>query len=77
MTEIPTDSKCKTEAEAIIQEMKKWAKEKDNREWNLVLKQQQDETDIQKATIKAARDIGVAYGNNQPKTITYNYRGWW
>jgi hypothetical protein len=42
------------------------------------LKQPQDGVDIQKATIKAARDIGVAYGNNQPdvryETVIY---GWW
>jgi hypothetical protein len=51
----------------------------DKREWNFKLKQQQDETDIRKATIKAARDIGVAYGNNQPDII-YNttlISTWW
>ena len=35
-----------------------------------------DNVDIQKATINAARDVGVAYGNNQPKTI-YKTGGWW
>lgn len=32
--------------------------------------------EIKKAQIKASRDIGVAYGKNQPKTV-YNTRGWW
>lgn len=32
--------------------------------------------ELQKAQIKAARDIGVAYGKNQPKTITFNTRSW-
>jgi hypothetical protein len=40
------------------------------------MKQQQDDVDIQKATIKAARDIGVAYGNNQPDVV-YKVYGWW
>ena len=47
----------------------------DQREWDFVLKQQQDDVDIQKAAIKAARDIGVAYGENQQPT--YNIVTWW
>ncbi len=53
-------------------------KELDSREWKLALKIQQDDVDLEKASIKSARDIGVAYGSNQPKTITsYNISGWW
>jgi hypothetical protein len=33
------------------------------------LKEQKDSVDIEKATIKAARDIGVAYGENQPDVV--------
>ena len=33
--------------------------------------------DLEKARIKAARDVGVAHGKNQPKTkVTYNVVGW-
>ncbi len=33
---------------------------------------------LEKARIKAARDVGVAYGKNQPKTkVTYNVVGWY
>ena len=33
--------------------------------------------DLEKARIKAARDVGVAYGRNQPKTkVSYNVNGW-
>jgi hypothetical protein len=42
------------------------------------MKQQQDDVDIQKATIKAARDIGVAYGNGpKANVVQYNVYGWW
>jgi hypothetical protein len=41
------------------------------------LKQQQADEEESKALINAARDIGVAYGNNQPKVVSYNFRGWW
>lgn len=32
--------------------------------------------EIKKRQVNAARDVGVAYGENQPKNITYNYRDW-
>lgn len=75
---IDPSSSCYAEANALVNKMAKRVKEIDQREWDFKLKQQQDETQITKDRIKAARDIGVAYGNNQPKTITtYNYRSWW
>ena len=51
-------------------------KELDEREWNFMLKKQQDNVNITNARIKAARDVGVSYGTNQPKE-TYNIRSWW
>ncbi len=45
--------------------------------FQLKLKEQQDNVNIQKATIKAARDIGVAYGKNQPRNnynVSFIYR---
>ncbi len=51
-------------------------KEIDKREWNLEMKKQQDATDIQKATIKAARDVAVAYAKNQPRPV-YHVHYWW
>jgi len=79
LAEIPTDSKCNQEAQKVANEVRAWAKEKDGREWKLAVKTQQDEVDIRKRAISAARDIGVAYGNNQPKVV-YNtrvIRAWW
>ncbi len=54
-------------------------KEKEGREWKMAQKIQQDEVNIRKRAISAARDIGVAYGNNQPKVIYNNQtiRSWW
>ena len=62
-------------AESLNAEMAKRVKELDKREWDFMLKQQQDEVDLEKASIKAIRDIGVAYGENQQPT-TYNVV-WW
>lgn len=62
-------------AESLNADMAKRVKELDKREWDFMLKQQQDEVDLEKASIKAIRDIGVAYGENQQPT-TYNVV-WW
>lgn len=74
---IDPNSSCFNEAQIFSKSIAKRIKEIDQRDWEFKMKQQQDNIDIQKATIKAARDIGVAYGNNQPQNVTYNYRGWW
>ncbi|MFM7721248.1 MAG: hypothetical protein ACKO52_08915 [Sediminibacterium sp.] len=80
LSEIPTDSKCYQEAEKVGNEVRAWVKEKDGREWKMIEKIQQDETDIRKEeldvrkkAISAARDVGVAYANNQPRVV-YNTR---
>ncbi|MDG1724814.1 MAG: hypothetical protein P8I11_03910 [Bacteroidia bacterium] len=74
---IDPNAGCFNEAQTFTQSMAKRIKELDQREWDFKLKQQQDEVDVKKATIRAARDIGVAAAKNQPKTIVYNYRGWY
>jgi hypothetical protein len=74
---ISADSKCYAEAVALGEEIKRKLKNDSNRAWEYKLKQQQDKVDIEKETLKAARDVGVAYGNNQPQNVTYNVRGWW
>ncbi|MCI7429731.1 MAG: hypothetical protein MSS84_02460 [Bacteroidales bacterium] len=76
LVKINPSSKSYAEAIAVNNEIAKRIKEIDQREWDFALKQQQDEVDIQKANIKAMRDIGVAFGENQ-QPITYNIRTWW
>lgn len=81
LSQIDPNAACFKDVRAFADQIAKRVKELDQREWKFMLKQQQDEVDVTKATIKAARDIGVAYGNNQPKSITtttsYNIIGWW
>jgi hypothetical protein len=78
LAKIDPNSSCYAEAKVLTDKMAKRIKEIDQRDWAFQLKQQQDDVDIRKAEIKSARDIGVAYGENQPKTITtYNISSWW
>ena len=75
LAQINPQSSAFAGAESLNAEMAKRVKELDKREWDFMLKQQQDEVDLEKASIKAIRDIGVAYGENQQPT-TYNVV-WW
>jgi len=77
LSQINPNSSCAREAEGMISmiynDIQKRVKQLDAREWNYVMKEQAQESE----RIEAIRAIGVAYGNNQPQNITYNYRGWW
>jgi hypothetical protein len=76
LAKIDPNSSCYSEAQNFSKTIAKRIIDLDKREWNFKMKEQQDNVDLQKATIKAARDIGVAYGNNQPNVV-YNVYGWW
>ena len=76
LAKINPASKSYADATVLSNEIAKRIKEIDQREWDFALKQQQDEVDLEKSNIKAMRDIGVAFGENQ-QPITYNIRTWW
>ncbi len=71
---IEPGSICFKDARALSDKISKRIYEIDKREWNLKVEK---EVSIEKDRIKAYRDIGVAYGNGQPKSVVYNVRGWW
>ena len=78
LSQIEPSASCYKEALSLSNQIAKRVKELDQREWKFQMKQQQDNVDIQKATIKAVRDIGVAYGNGPKATVVrYNVYGWW
>ena len=78
LSQIEPGASCYKEALFLSSKIAQRVKELDQREWKFQMKQQQDNVDIKKATIKAARDIGVAYGNGpKAKVVKYNIRGWW
>ncbi|MGO4819710.1 hypothetical protein [Flavobacterium sp. W22_SRS_FP1] len=76
LAKIDPNSSCYNDAQNFSKIIAKRINDLDKREWEFKMKQQEDNVDLQKLTIKAVRDIGVAYGKNQPKVI-YNIRGWW
>lgn len=68
--EVASDSKCYNDAMALGNEIKAKLKADDDREWDFKVKVQNDIVDIEKLAIKAVRDVGVAYGENQHPTNT-------
>ena len=71
-------SKCYEDALALAKEVEDYVRQQENRDFKVMKEQMQNEKEIELARLKAARDVGVAYGSNQPKTITtYNIKGWW
>jgi len=64
---------CYGEAKALSARISKKVTEIDKREWAYIMKEQQQTSEL----IKAYRDVGVAYGNGQPDTVSYNVIGWW
>lgn len=56
-----------SEVKTLSSKIEAKVKQIDAREWKYVLKEQAQESE----RIQAIRDIGVAYGKNQPKNVTY------
>lgn len=73
LSTIEPSAACFGDVKTLSNKIATKVKELDTREWNYKLKEQAQVSE----RIKAYRDIGVAYGNGQPKTVTYNVRGWW
>lgn len=82
---IDPNSSCYSDAQGLsntiakrIQELDQRAQDAEKREWQFKLKQQADAVNLEKSRINAARAIGVARAQNQPKTkVVYNIRSWW
>lgn len=70
---VEPQASCYGEVKALNTKIAAKVKEIDAREWKYILKSQEQVSE----SIKAIRDVGVAYGNGQPKTVTYNTNGWW
>jgi hypothetical protein len=70
---IEPGSVCFGDVKSLSNKIAARVKEIDAREWNYKLRTQAQASEL----IKAYRDVGVAYGNGQPKSVTYNVIGWW
>lgn len=68
LSSINPNAACYGEVKVLSNQIAKRIYEMDKREWKFVIDK---EIGLQKDIIKAYRDIGTAWGNGQPKNITY------
>lgn len=74
LNQIDPSASCYKQATALITKMGKTVKEN----WDFENKTKyNNEIDLQKRRIAAARAVGVAYGNNQKPTYITFKRSWW
>ena len=78
LAKVNASTTCYQESLALSKEISGYLDEKEQRDWDLNYEKYRDELAIQKKqldnealSIQAARDIGVSYGENQPKNVTY------
>lgn len=71
-------SSCYSDVENLRKEVASKLKAEELREWNFQMKQYDDNQANKRSMIKACRDVGMAWANNQPQSIVKNIiRGWW
>lgn len=84
LSEIVPLSKAQTDANKLVEEINVHLRELDavaeeqcKQEWVFAIKQYNDRIKTQNKLIDAAREVGVAFGHNQPRTITKNIISLW
>ncbi len=77
LSTIDPDAPCFNEAMALTGSIGKKIQELEKRDWDFKMKVFDSSVSLEKQRIGAYRDVGVAYGNHQPQSISYNVKGWW
>ena len=79
LANINSSSECYQESLVIAKDISSTLDEREQREWDLNYEKYKDnlalknkELDNETSRINAVRDIGVAYGKNQPRKVTYS-----
>ena len=79
LANINSNSPCYQESLSISNEISGFLDERERRDWELDYEKYKDNLNIsnrkldnEASRIQVARDIGVAYGENQPKNVTYS-----
>lgn len=71
-------SACYADVEKLRKEVASKLKADELREWNFQVKQYEDSQAYKRSIVKACRDVGMTWANNQPQSIVKNIiRGWW
>lgn len=69
---IDPDSRCYSESRSLIGKMEQKVLKDEKRDWSFMREVYQNEVMLEALRIKAFRDVGVAYGENQQPTYVYD-----
>lgn len=72
LSSVEPQGACYGQVKSLFAKIAARVKNLSDRDWNYQLKV----LDLKKTYIRAARDVGVAYGKNQPRSVSYNVNGW-
>jgi len=75
LSRILPDAACFGDAQKLVSEIRSKVLADEKRDWNFQMKRWDDKVSLESQRIKAYRDVGVAYGTNQPNNV-YHFKGW-
>ncbi|MGC8802883.1 MAG: hypothetical protein ACP5PS_03795, partial [Bacteroidales bacterium] len=64
---VDPEAACMPDVNALVDEIKTKIQELEKRDWDFQMKAFDSAVDLEKQRIEAARQVGIAYGNNQPE----------
>jgi|APCry1669188970_1035186.scaffolds.fasta_scaffold00234_13 hypothetical protein len=72
---IDPEAACYPEAKQLMAQVAQKVLEDEKRDIAWTMKVHDDNVDLERQRIEAARAVGIAYGENQPQQV-YNFKGW-
>lgn len=72
LSQIDPDSRCYGESQTLIGKMSQKVLQDEKRDWSFMEKVYENEVMLESLRIKAFRDVGVAFGENQQPTYVYD-----
>lgn len=72
LSQIDPDSRCYTGSQSLISKMGAKVLQDEKRDWSFMEKVYSDQVMLESLRIRAFRDVGVAFGENQQPTYVYD-----
>jgi phosphoglycolate phosphatase-like HAD superfamily hydrolase len=69
LSSIDPEAACMPDVQALVEEIKAKIAELEKRDWDFQMKVFDSAVELEKQRIEAARQVGIAYGNNQPEQV--------
>lgn len=73
LAEIDPSASCFKEAQTLAKSAETKVDAEEKKQWDLQMKQYNDEVSLEKQRIGAVKEIAVAYYKSQPTSVNYNY----